>query len=397
MGVDVEPSGGSAAPRIADAERRLAAAHARYRHLIERLPAVTYIADFGDSDSGPCIYVSPQVNDMLGFTAEEWLADELLWTRQLHPQDRERVKQEEATSRETGQPFASEYRFLRRDGSTAWLRDEAVAYIDELDGRKYFHGMMFDISESKALEERALESQKLEAVAALAAGAAHNFNNLLTIIRTYTEYAIGELADMESVREDLEEVVAAADRGREIVRRLSFFTQRREMEAQSASVNEAVTRTVDLLAASWNSDVRLHTRLDPGAGSSVVPEHQIEEILLNLSFNARDAMPQGGDLVFETAVESVDEHRAVAAPGLVCGDYALIRVADTGVGMTEEVKRRIFEPFFTTRSKAVARGLGLATVYGLLKQWGGYVSVASEVGAGSTFDLLLPRAAPGPF
>ncbi|HEX2236115.1 MAG TPA: PAS domain-containing protein [Actinomycetota bacterium] len=391
MGVDVDSQSRSQGQRVTDAERQLAAAHARYRHLIERLPAVTYIADFGRSDSGPCIYVSPQVEDMLGFTPEEWLGDELLWTRQLHPADRERVKREEAASRETGRPFTSEYRFIRRDGSTIWVRDEAVAYVDEVDGRKYFHGMMFDISEAKSLQERALEAQKLEAVAALAAGAAHNFNNLLTIIRTYTESAMDELSDDTSVREDLEEVVSAAERAREIVRRLSYFTQQQEVEGRGASVNEVVTRTVDLLAASWNNDIRLRTHLDPHSGSSVVPEHQIEEILLNLSFNAREAMPEGGVLSFETAFERVDADRARASQGLSCGDYAVVRVSDTGVGMSEEIRRRIFEPFFTTRSKAVARGLGLATVYGLLKQWAGYISVSSEENAGSTFELFLPR------
>ena len=250
-----------------------------------------------------------------------------------------------------------------------------------------------DVTASKQLEAQLRQAQKMEAVGLLAGGIAHDFNNLLTVITAYGQLLRAEFADGDERREEVEEVLKAAARGAELTRQLLAFGRKQVLRPRVVDVNGVVAGVRPMLARLLGADATLDTRLAPSLSRVEADPGQLEQVLLNLTANAGDAMPGGGRVTIETSDVELDAAAVRALPGLSPGRYVLVSVSDTGVGMDEATRLRVFEPFFTTKGTGKGSGLGLATVYGIVKQSGGAVTVRSAPGEGTTFEIYLPRAA----
>ena len=250
-----------------------------------------------------------------------------------------------------------------------------------------------DVTASKQLEAQLRQAQKMEAVGLLAGGIAHDFNNLLTVITAYGQLLRVEFADGDERREEVEEVLKAAARGAELTRQLLAFGRKQVLRPRVVDVNGVVAGVRPMLARLLGADATLDARLAPSLSRVEADPGQLEQVLLNLTANAGDAMPGGGRVTIETADVELDAAAVRALPGLAPGRYVLVSVSDTGVGMDEATRLRVFEPFFTTKGTGKGSGLGLATVYGIVKQSGGAVTVRSAPGEGTTFEIYLPRAA----
>ena len=282
-----------------------------------------------------------------------------------------------------------EKRYVRKDNSIIWARVAASVVRDADDTPHCGIAMVVDITGRKALEEQLLQAQKLEAVARLASGVAHDFNNLLTVIRGYSEFILSRVGDNDELRADAEEIQHAAGRATLLTRQIAAFSRKQACQPQVLDVNAVVRSVEKLLVRLIGEDVTLTVRTctDPCAVLSD-PGH-LEQVLMNLAINARDAMPEGGSLVIETGEEMVTSSASMLTSG-AARRHVRISVADTGFGIPEEIRDQIFEPFFTTKEAPLGTGLGLATVHGIVTQSGGRVNVRSEVGCGTTFDILLP-------
>ena len=247
-----------------------------------------------------------------------------------------------------------------------------------------------DITEQKKLEAQFLQAQKMEAVGRLAGGVAHDFNNLLTVINSHSQLALLELKEWDPLREKFESIQKAGERAANLTRQLLAFSRRQVVEMKVIDLNTLLRDLEKMLHRVIGEDIELKTSLDAGLGRVKADPGQIEQAILNLVVNARDAMPSGGKLTIQTGNEDVDQEFAGKHMGLKPGRYVMLSVSDTGVGMPPEVKERLFEPFFTTKEKGKGTGLGLSTVYGVVKQSGGEIWIYSEPGFGTIFKIYLP-------
>jgi two-component system cell cycle sensor histidine kinase/response regulator CckA len=252
-------------------------------------------------------------------------------------------------------------------------------------------GVARDITESKHLEEMLRKAQKMEAVGLLAGGIAHDFNNLLSVILGYSESLLEGAHLDPKMHSKCEEIKKAGERAASLTRQLLVFSRQQVLEPKVLNLNTVVLETVEMLERLIGEDIELQTNLDPALGSVKANPGQIEQIIMNLVVNARDAMPEGGRLVIETNNAELDGMYAVHHPPLSAGPYVLLAVTDAGIGMNKETQSHIFEPFFTTKGLGKGTGLGLSTVYGVVKQSGGHIWVYSEIGHGSVFKVYLPR------
>ncbi len=248
-----------------------------------------------------------------------------------------------------------------------------------------------DVSVQQRLEEQLLQAQKIEAVGQLAGGVAHDFNNLLSIILGYCELAELRVAETAGVRDELGEIRRAAARAAVLTRQLLAFSRKQVLQPQVVSPNDEVRELEQMLRRLLGENVQLRTALAHDAGRVLVDRDQLHQVLVNLLVNARDAMPDGGELIVETKNHALDTAYAQTHPGARTGAYVMIAVTDTGTGMDESVRSRVFEPFFTTKERGKGTGLGLSMVYGVVKQSGGYIWVTSEPGKGAKFEIFLPR------
>jgi nitrogen-specific signal transduction histidine kinase len=247
-----------------------------------------------------------------------------------------------------------------------------------------------DTTDQRQLEERLRQSQKMEAVGTLAGGIAHDFNNLLTVISGYSELVRGQLGPESRLLTEVDEIQKASERAASLTRQLLAFSRKQMLRPQSISLNRVISGTEPMLSRLIGEHISLRLALDPGVRMVKADPGQIEQVILNLAVNARDAMPRGGRLTIETREVELDEmnaqHHGVAKPG----SYVLLAVTDTGQGMDKETLSHLFEPFFTTKHMGRGTGLGLSTVYGIVRQSGGYISAYSEPGMGSTFEIHFP-------
>ncbi len=283
----------------------------------------------------------------------------------------------------------------RADGGKSWVHVSKVPLLDE-DGRVVgILGTYEDITDRRALQEQLLQSQKMEGIGRLAGGVAHDFNNLLTAILGYVEMCKFDLPpDLppdHPARLDLLEVALAGERAASLTRQLLAFASRQIVAPVRLDLSVLVADLLKMLQRLLGDDIEIETALDPSVGTVEADMGQIQQLLVNLTVNARDAMPDGGRLLIETGDETVDDEQAEAFPGAIPGQYVVLAVADTGVGMTEEVRSHLFEPFFTTKELGKGTGLGLATCHGIVRQMGGHIRVYSEPGRGTTFRIYLPR------
>jgi two-component system cell cycle sensor histidine kinase/response regulator CckA len=281
---------------------------------------------------------------------------------------------------------------LRTKAGEARVMLVAAERID-LDGARCVLLSATDVTERKRLEAQLMQSQRLESVGRLAGGVAHDFNNLLTVISGYSEFVLRRLPGGDPIRRDVEEIRRAGRRASELTQQLLAYSRKQVLRPKVLDLNVAVAEMSKMLVRLLGDDVELGVHLDPALWSVMADPGQIEQVIANLAVNARDAMPEGGSLAIETANAEVGEAAARANLDARPGDYAVLSVTDTGAGMDAETLPRIFEPFFTTKEPGRGTGLGLATVYGIVRQSGGWIDVASAVGRGTTFRIYLPRAA----
>jgi PAS domain S-box-containing protein len=317
------------------------------------------------------------------------------FTALIHPDDRAAAREGLERSIRQRTDLINEFRTIWPDGTVHWIAGRARVLSDEEGSRTRIIGVGMDIGERKSLEEQLRQAQKMEAVGQLAGGVAHDFNNLLTVIHGYGELLLTALNADDPRRSDVDEIVQAAERAAALTRRLLAFSRKQVLQPTRLDVNALVINMSKMLRRLIGENIELVTKLAPLPAAVHADAGQIEQILMNLTVNARDAMPQGGRLSIETAIVVLDDVYVMQHVAVRPGPYVMLAVTDTGIGMDEQTKHRIFEPFFTTKERGHGTGLGLATVYGIVKQSGGYVWVYSEVGGGSTFKVYLPRAGEG--
>ena len=371
------------------AQEALRVAEGKFRTLVEQLPAITYIAEPGPE--GRWEYVSPQIETLLGFSPEEWMALASTWWNRVHPDDRERVAEAEREFEHTGKPLRQEYRIIARDGRVLWFRDEAVVLRRQVDASLLMQGVLHDITDQKRLEEQLRQAQKMEAVGRLAGGVAHDFNNLLMVIQGHTSLLSERVQEGSPERRSVDQIQKSSERAAALTRQLLAFSRMQVMQPRVLDLNSVVADTGKMLRRVIGEHIELILRYDSGLGRVKADPGQIEQVLLNLVVNARDAMPSGGKLLIETCNLSLDEAAARRISSLKPGSYVVLSVSDTGVGMDPETQSHIFEPFFTTKEQGKGTGLGLATVYGIVQQSGGHITVYSQPGQGATFRLYFPR------
>ena len=364
---------------IVRAEEEKTAAEARYRSLIENIPLVTYM----NSVEAPftSLYMSPQIEPMLGYTPEEWAVRPELAHDIVHPDDRQRIEALAYEARAQGFPTRSEFRFVARDGRIVWVLDQTIPMRDTEGTILAHQGFLLDITEQKLLEEQLRQSQKMEAIGQLAGGIAHDFNNMLTAITGYAELLMMSFDEDDTRAGDVNQIQKAASHATALTRQLLAFSRKQVLLPQRLDVNDVVRNLEPMLARTIGAEVELKTSLEDGLALVETDPDQLAQIVVNMAINARDAMPDGGVLTISTMTVDSETKPFVA-----------VEITDTGAGMDEETRTRAFEPFFTTKDTGKGTGLGLATAYGVVSQSGGRIEIDSVLGEGSTFRVLLPAA-----
>jgi two-component system cell cycle sensor histidine kinase/response regulator CckA len=377
---------------LVEAREALELERHRYRELFERLP-VAYLVTDGKG----------KVETANSASAELFGIPEMLLRGKPLPvlvqvDDRSKLR---SLIRKLGSgdaPLEAELRFVPRNASPRTVQVTVLRDEDKPGGRIRLLWVLRDISDRKeaeealrAAEERLRHSQKLEAVGRLAGGIAHSFNNMLSAIALHAELLVESGGVTEEQRKHAEEIQAAGERAAALARQLLAFGRKQFLQPQALDVSGQLAGMAPMLRRLIGEHIELQARLDPKAGWICADLGQLEQVVLNLVVNARDAMPDGGQLRLEAAPVEVDGEEEDGVKDLPPGSYVKITVADTGIGMSDEVRARLFEPFFTTKDRDKGSGLGLATVYGIVHQSGGELQVESRIGGGSKFHLYLPR------
>jgi two-component system, cell cycle sensor histidine kinase and response regulator CckA len=368
------------------AEQELRKTEARVRHLVESNIIGIAIGDL----NGNLIEANGAFLKLVGYSREDLLSGEMRWDALTPPEYRDSDQRAVEQLRTTGIASPREKQFLRKDSSRISVLIGVTSLVGE-DGVVEHVSCVVDISEQKKLEQQLRQAQKMEAIGQLAGGIAHDFNNLLSVIIGYSEILLDSAPREGKMRIQCEEIAKAGDRAASLTRQLLAFSRQQVLAPRVLNLNTVVIETEKMLKRLIGEDIELRTTLDPALSSVKADPGQIAQVIMNLAVNARDAMPEGGKLIIETSNAEIDDVNALhyLPPG--GNRYVLLAVTDTGGGMDEETKSHIFEPFFTTKGIGRGTGLGLSTVYGVVKQSGGYLWASSELGHGSVFKIYLPR------
>jgi PAS domain S-box-containing protein len=365
-------------------EEALRRSEMRYRSLVESAVYGIYRCTL----DGRFLDVNPALRTMLGYESEEELQQ--LDARSevfVNVQEMERFSDE---YRRTGRLNGMEVQWKRKDGRVIIVRLSGRSVSSTAESEQVLELFAEDITERRQLEEQFRQAQKMEAVGRLAGGVAHDFNNLLMVINGYTEVLLEHLPDESGMRQKVQSIQQAADRAATLTRQLLAFSRKQLLELKVVDVNTVIQDMERLLRPLIGENIELVTRLSGDAGRIRADAGQLEQVIMNLVVNAKDAMPEGGRITLQSSCVIVNQEfreRRYILPG----SYVVISVSDNGQGMEKETQSRIFEPFFTTKEKGKGTGLGLSTVYGIVKQSNGYIYPESEVGNGTTFKIYLPR------
>jgi two-component system cell cycle sensor histidine kinase/response regulator CckA len=370
------------------AEKELRKSEERFRRLFDSNTIGISVADLG----GQILESNDAYLAMIGYTREELLSGVVRWDDMTPAEYREKdqIAVEQLQRTGVAQPYEKE--LIRKDGTRTPLLI-GIAMLEASEGSTIAYTV--DLSSRRQLEEQFRQAQKMEAVGKLAGGVAHDFNNLLTVILGYSDLLAEKLDPGSLQSEELDEIRTAGERAASLTRQLLAFSRQQVLERKVLDVNDLIADVEKMLRRLIGEDVELVTVLSPALRRVFADAGQLEQVIMNLAVNARDAMPHGGRLTIETENVELDEAYARLHATVRPGSYVMIAVSDTGVGMNGETLAHMFEPFFTTKERGKGTGLGLATVYGIVKQSGGYVWVYSEVGKGTTFKIYLPLVEEG--
>jgi len=371
---------------LAESNRRLESSEDRYRALVQ-----------ASSDAVWTVNPDGSGLDLLQWSKFTGMAPDTPGFG-VHPDDVEHVMSTWAQALHAEQPYTSQHRLARNDGTWRHVRVQAVPVFEPNGRVREWVGSHLDVSEQveslrqlSLLQEQLQQSQRFEAVGRLAGGIAHDFNNLLTVIVGAGSLVLEELPREHKSRQDVEDMVAAGTRAAALTAQLLAYSRKQVLQPRILNINAVLSDVQAMLRRLIGEQVRINliTRADDWTVRA--DPNQLEQVILNLALNARDAMPDGGNLTFETEQVAIEGDDVASHLGVPSGEYVVLAVTDTGTGMDELTRSQIFEPFFTTKSVGAGTGLGLATVYGIVRQSGGQINVLSEVGRGTTFKIYLPR------
>ena len=365
----------------------------KLQRVTEAVPGVVYQYEAGPGDADRFTFVSDRALEFLGGYPEDVLADASRAWGRVHPDDRTAMHEAFQRNMITLAPWSFDFRVTSPDGRVQWLRDIATALPGREPGQSIWSGVILDVTERKRLEEELLQSQKMDSLGRLAGGVAHDFNNVLTVIRGYADVLMNEFSDADPRQSEVKEIRRAADRATALTRQLLAVSRRQVLVSRPVDLNHLVAEMERMLRRVIGEDISILTQAADDTGWVRADTGQLEQVMLNLAVNARDAMPRGGTLTIETRRIEVrepsrDHPRARRVPP---GDWAMLRMSDTGMGMDAATLSKVFEPFFTTKPVGEGTGLGLSTVYGIVQQSNGHITVDSAPGAGTTFRVFLPR------
>jgi two-component system, cell cycle sensor histidine kinase and response regulator CckA len=369
-----------------EAQAILRRSEERFGYLMQNLSDVITVV----AVDGTMLYHSPSIERVAGYKPSELLGQNFLSF--VHPDDRLAVRAAlERVTLKVGSAAPPEFRFCRKDHTWVWLESVGNNLLNDVA----VGGIVVtsrDVTTRRGLEEQVRQSQKMEAVGRLAGGIAHDFNNLLMVIQGYAEIVRQEESASPEIRKNVDTIVRASTSAAGLTRQLLSFSRKHQFTPQVLEMNSLVDQMSEMLLGVLREEMDLVVNLDPHAGCISADPGQIEQVIMNLVVNARDAMPKGGKLTLETAHIGREKARlGRSSSGLPAGDYVMLAVSDTGVGMDPETQSKIFEPFFTTKSKEEGTGLGLSVLYNIVRASGGHVRVSSELGRGSTFRIYFPR------
>ncbi len=361
------------------AEQAARASEERFRQLAAYVQDVFWLTDTGKQQM---LYVSPAYERIWGRTCESLYESPQDWVKAIHPQDRARVRKAASSKQVTGE-YDEKYRIVRPDGSIRWIRDRAFPIRGTTGEVERVAGLAEDVTEYQQLEQQVRQAAKMEALGRLAGGVAHDFNNLLTVIRGYCSFLLQATPEDSAQHKQVEEIQQAADRGAGLSQQLLLFSRGQAVKPKVVDLNVLVQKLLEMLRRVVGEDVHVHTELGPDLWAVRLDPGQLEQVIVNLVVNARDAMPEGGHVFIETR----------NLPATAASDEPVVRlsVRDTGIGMDEATKAQIFEPFFTTKKPGKGTGLGLAMVHGVVTKCDGKIAVDSAPGQGTTFNIDFPK------
>ncbi|HET7537142.1 MAG TPA: ATP-binding protein, partial [Candidatus Didemnitutus sp.] len=367
-----------------DRTRALAESDTRFRAFFHDSPVGLYRV----SASGELQLANPALLKLLGYSSVEEMRIHRLEIRECPDEASHRDFLARVIAK--GAMEGQESTWVRRDGTNLTLRESARAVRNSQGEILHIDGSAEDVTEHRQLEERYTQAQKVQAIGQLAGGIAHDFNNIITAVSGFADLLLVSEDLPEVHRRKVAEIRKASDRAASLTKQMLAFSRKQTLQPRVLNLNTVITELEGMLQRLLGEHIQIITDLATDLASTRVDASQIQQVILNLAVNARDAMPEGGKLTLETANTKLDSAYARLHPGVKAGDYVLLSVSDTGTGIRPEIRERLFEPFFTTKAPGTGTGLGLATCHGIVTQSGGHITVYSEVGCGSTFKVFLP-------
>jgi PAS domain S-box-containing protein len=368
-------------------EEELRESEARFRQLAENINEVFWMTDVSKNKM---LYVSPAYEKVWGRSCESVYSNPASWLESIHLDDRARIYRA-ITLKQVAGTYDEEYRIMRPDNSVRWVSDRAFPVRNHNGEVQRIVGVAADITERRKLQEEFRQSQKMEAVGQLASGVAHDFNNVLAVIQMQTDLILAEGNLSPRQHEFAEGINRASKHAANLTRQLLMYGRRSILQPRELDLNETVRHLSKMLQRFLGEDVKMFVKFSTEPLFVHADPSMMDQVLMNLSVNSRDAMPKGGELRVEISAVEFDEASASECEHARAGSFVCLSVSDTGAGIAPEIMPKIFDPFFTTKDVGKGTGLGLATVFGIVQQHHGWINVQSEVGMGTTFKVFVPR------